>query len=120
MVYRGANRTACRRAIRSGASALDGRHRMAIVLDVLVAGVVAGGVAGGVVLATRPRLARRSGEPPAAGPATHGGSSSSARSANGGSASAPARAAREDEAAADGDGSAGRPATGARRAGGCA
>jgi ribonucrease Y len=94
---------------------------MAIVLDVLVAGVVAGGVAGGVVLATRPRLARRSGEPLAAGPATHGGSSSSARSANGGSASAPARAAREEEeAAADGDGSAARPATVAAGAGGSA
>src|SRR3954468_21861206 len=81
----------------------DGRHRMAIVLDVLVAGVVAGGVAGGVVLATRPRLARRSGDQSPAGPAGRGGSSG-ASSANGGSASAPARAAREEDVVAVGDG----------------
>ena len=35
---------------------------MAIVLDVLVAGVVAGGVAGGVVMAARPRGGRRAPE----------------------------------------------------------
>jgi ribonuclease Y len=77
---------------------------MAIVLDVLVAGVVAGGVAGGVVMATRPRLARRAGEPLAAGPAPQAGRSRA--SANGGSAESAALSdgAAGLTAADDGDG----------------
>jgi ribonucrease Y len=71
---------------------------MAIVLDVLVAGVVAGGVAGGVVLAARPRPTRRAGDPLPAGPIAHSGGSSAAKtSANGGPASASARPTPEEE-----------------------
>src|SRR3954470_15796313 len=70
---------------------------MAIVLDVLVAGVVAGGVAGGVVLASRPRLARRTGEPLPAG-AGSGRGGSRGDSANGGAVSP--RSSRDEEATA--------------------
>jgi ribonucrease Y len=93
---------------------------MAIVLDVLVAGVVAGGVAGGVVLAARPRLARRSGDPLPAGPASRGAGGRPGRS-NGDAASTPARAGRGEGAAAVGDGdgsrSSARPAAVAASAG---
>jgi ribonucrease Y len=62
---------------------------MAIVLDVLVAGVVAGGVAGGVVMAARPRGRRSSGEGPGSpSPRTDSGS---ATSANGSSAATAER-----------------------------
>src|SRR4051812_49492403 len=51
---------------------------MAIVLDVLVAGVVAGGVAGGVVMASRPRGGRSgSGGTRGVGPGENGHSTSS-------------------------------------------
>src|SRR3954452_23003026 len=55
---------------------------MAIVLDVLVAGVVAGGVAGGVVMAGRPRgrrLAPGSSGPGGSGSAAAGGERGSTR-----------------------------------------
>jgi ribonucrease Y len=73
---------------------------MAIVLDVLVAGVVAGGVAGGVVLAARPRFARQAHEPLPAGPIPQTGGRSGKTSANGGSATAGA--ARDEETATAG------------------
>ena len=77
---------------------------MAIVLDVLVAGVVAGGVAGGVVLAARPRLVRRAGDPLPAGPVAHAaGASAGKSSANGASAASGApRSAHEQEPVAVG------------------
>src|SRR5690242_2339885 len=81
---------------------------MAIVLDVLVAGVVSGGVAGGVVLAARPR---------SAGAVPQTGARSGKASANGGSATAPAGSKRADDTAAVGAGAASRPSASAAAGG---
>ncbi|MEA2439508.1 MAG: ribonucrease [Thermoleophilaceae bacterium] len=64
---------------------------MAIVLDVLVAGVVAGGVAGGVVLAARPRGRQRGGEGAGAPVGSAPGTVGAASSANGSSSDAAER-----------------------------
>src|SRR4051812_26365042 len=91
---------------------------MAIVLDVLVAGVVAGGVAGGVVMASRPRAGRSgSGGRRGVGPGENGHSTSSTAEApsaartpgavaasNGGPAEAGSRRESERELTGVGDG----------------